>query len=133
MFEEALIQAIRARSDQHCWTNPASIEEMRQTLFQASSSRQSKAAIVSVQPMKWVQASSGKMPAAPRALHLHSRFLVLIQLMRTIHRRQFVALGQCGVVEHVADQVAHGAVEVHHQLPDVHQFAGLLADDVYPQ
>jgi hypothetical protein len=57
----------------------------------------------------------------------------LFQLVRAIHRREFVALGQRRIVEHVADQVAHRAVQVHHQLPDVHEFAGLLADDVHAE
>jgi len=31
------------------------------------------------------------------------------------------------------DQIAHRAFEIHHQLPDVDEFAGLLADDMHAQ
>src|SRR5471030_617008 len=55
------------------------------------------------------------------------------QLVEAVECRQFIALGQRGIVEHRVHEVIHRALQDHHGLPDVQQFRGLFSNDVYSQ
>src|SRR5579859_2527756 len=53
-----------------------------------------------------------------------------MQAADTIESGNLITLGKRGVVEHGLDEVVDIAAQGHYRLPDVHQFAGALADDV---
>jgi hypothetical protein len=57
----------------------------------------------------------------------------LFQAVHTIQRCDLVTLDQCRVVKNVTNEIAHGAIKAHHQLPDVDELAGLLTDDLHAQ
>jgi hypothetical protein len=59
--------------------------------------------------------------------------LRIFQSLYAIQRGDLVALGERRIVEYVGNQIVHSAIKVHHQLPDMDEFAGLLTDDVHAQ
>ena len=52
---------------------------------------------------------------------------------RQVEGGRFIAFGERGVIEDRIDEVIDLAAEGQHGLPDVHQFAGAVADDVDAQ